>query len=330
MEARNASIGRRAVALVVAAVAPLAATVLTASLAGGGVLTEYQMSMIPTAGDPGTSVDFMSITPCVDGTVVNLGTMPNPTGADILASGPVSRSGDWALTYVIPNGTPPGPIDFYVTCDADASGTTTTSAAGTSIVVFSAPNAVGASSVYGPATFTVTAPSTTSSSTTTISTSTTVSTTVPSSTTSTLVGPSVKLSASSVPQGGQVTVTSTGWKPGSTVQITLNSEPLDVGTAIADQVGTIVHTFTVPSNFLVGAHTVTLTGLDLAGQVQVLSADLEVTALAGAVNSFTPTGGSATGPLPRTGSSLVVPLSLVGAGVAVSGAGLVVASRRRR
>ncbi len=317
------------------------AGVRLAPSAAAGAGSNYQMSMNPTAGEPGTLVTFTSITPCIEGLVVNLGVMPNPTGGDILATGPVDFDGHWSLSYTIPAATPPGPLDFYVTCEGGVEVLGVEQRASSSSELRLSPFAVGGvislGPVYGPLTFTVTSPattttssSTTSSSTTSSSTTSTVpSTTVP-PTSTTLPGPSVTLSPSSVPQGGQVTVTSTGWKPGSMVQITLNSDPLDVGTAIADQVGAIVHTFTVPSNFLAGVHSVTLTGLDLAGRVQVLSADLEVTALAGVVNSIAQTGESATGPLPRTGSSIVVPLAIVGAGFAVGGAGLAVVSRRRR
>ncbi|MCX7619480.1 MAG: LPXTG cell wall anchor domain-containing protein [Acidimicrobiales bacterium] len=278
-----------------------------------GIITTPAMTMSPTAGDPGTTVTFTSITGCIEGAVVNLGTVPNPTGSAILASGNPDATGDWSLSYVIPMGTPPGAIDFYVTCAL-----------------------VGGGFVYEPETFTVTAPPSTSSlpTTSTVTSSTSSTTSAPPTTgptpPTTLAGPSITLDKTTVPQGGQVTVTSTGWMPGTSVQVTLNSDPLDVGTAIADQVGTIVHTFTVPVDFLVGAHSVTLTGLDLAGQVQVLSADLQVTALAGAVNSLTPTTTAATGALPRTGSGVVFPLAVAGAGLALGGAGLLVASRRRQ
>ncbi|MEZ5206999.1 MAG: hypothetical protein R2690_08470 [Acidimicrobiales bacterium] len=46
-------------------------------------------------------------------------------------------------------------------------------------------------------------------------------------------------------------------------------------------IDSLQHNWTIPANFPVGSHTVTLTGLDLAGGIITISAPFNVTALAG-------------------------------------------------
>ena len=63
--------------------------------------------------------------------------------------------------------------------------------------------------------------------------------------------------------GGQLTVSGTGFEPGETVQATLHSTPIDLGTVTADADGAVSLTFTVPADLEPGLHSVDLVGLQL-------------------------------------------------------------------
>lgn len=63
-----------------------------------------------------------------------------------------------------------------------------------------------------------------------------------------------------VPAGGSQTGTASGFAPGETVSGTLYSDPVNVGTFIADDSGTVRATFTVPVGTPDGEHRLVLTG----------------------------------------------------------------------
>ena len=56
-----------------------------------------------------------------------------------------------------------------------------------------------------------------------------------------------------------------GFKPGSDVVITLESDPVNLGTFVADSAGRIATSVVVPADFPAGNHTLKLTGTDIAG-----------------------------------------------------------------
>lgn len=72
----------------------------------------------------------------------------------------------------------------------------------------------------------------------------------------TLATPAVTVEPSTVEAGKTVTVKGTGFAPKSTVTLTLHSEPVEVGTATADENGAFSAEVTVPANTEAGDHTV--------------------------------------------------------------------------
>lgn len=74
-----------------------------------------------------------------------------------------------------------------------------------------------------------------------------------------VTGPSVTVTRSQVAAGGDQTVLGSGFVPGEEVPLVLTSDPVAVGTAIADADGRISLTFIVPADTPAGTHTVTTT-----------------------------------------------------------------------
>ena len=141
-------------------------------------------------------------------------------------------------------------------------------------------------------------------------------------------GPTVTFDRVVVNQGDQITWTSTGWQPGTAVSMVVNSHPVDLGAAIADSLGGLSYTWTVPVDFEPGTHSVTLTGVALAGSLTTISGTFDVTALAGALAGLTTTvPGDAT--LPVTGGSRTWSLVLLASVLVVGGLALSVEARRR-
>ncbi len=137
---------------------------------------------------------------------------------------------------------------------------------------------------------------------------------------------SITLDKTTVPQGGTVGVTCTGFAPGTDVQITLHSDPVDLGTATADDNGEVHQNITIPPGTATGQHSVTCSGLSASGGSLTLTAELMVTAT-GTTPVTNPTT-SGTGTLPRTGSD-TTELLRVGVVLIVAGAALAVIVRRR-
>ena len=70
--------------------------------------------------------------------------------------------------------------------------------------------------------------------------------------------PSVVVDDVEVERGQTITITGTGFAPGEDVAATFHSDPLPVGTAVADASGRVVFTFVVPADAAIGAHRVVL------------------------------------------------------------------------
>ena len=104
------------------------------------------------------------------------------------------------------------------------------------------------------------------------------------------VVPSVHASVGSVVAGGSVTLTAVGFLPGETVDVTLHSAPISLGSAKADAEGGLVTTVTIPADVEPGVHSIELvgetSGVEVAVEVEVLPAE-----------------GAAAGGLPATGSA---------------------------
>jgi len=118
----------------------------------------------------------------------------------------------------------------------------------------------------------------------------------------------VTVGSSTVTVGATMMIAGQGWVPGESVQITVHSTPVDLGTFTADSTGTIPGlSFVVPSDFERGTHTVqavgSITGLRTTEFTVV--APTTVTA---------PTGGS----VPE-GSPLILLIPLLGVALGACG-----------
>ena len=116
---------------------------------------------------------------------------------------------------------------------------------------------------------------------------------------------------------GSTTLVATGYKPGTEVAFVIYSEPLFLGTTIADENGVATLLATLPSGFPLGEHTVVSLGEDALGGDRVMSQQVTVS------TSQEPAGPE----LPRTGGD-TVPVALIGALLLGGGAVLVTRGRR--
>jgi len=117
---------------------------------------------------------------------------------------------------------------------------------------------------------TTTAPATASTTTVPATASTTTApatastTTVPANTTVTPTEmviralPQAILTSFTITQGGNVSATQIGFTPGETVQLIVASTPRIIGTAVADQSGSVTITGVIPTDLEVGEHTIAL------------------------------------------------------------------------
>jgi LPXTG-motif cell wall-anchored protein len=131
---------------------------------------------------------------------------------------------------------------------------------------------------------------------------------------------SITVSDTSVTPGQTIDITVRHCEPGSTASFTLTSDPVDLGTAVADEAGVASLSATIPENTSLGRHTITARGGDLA-----LRAAIPVDPAAA--------GGAAGGPggaLPRTGDNSSIPLARVGLGLAAVGGVLTALAAKRR
>jgi hypothetical protein len=131
-------------------------------------------------------------------------------------------------------------------------------------------------------------------------------------------GCGLTVSATSVAAGAGVTVSGCGFAGGSTVTITVESQVL--GTVTADSTGAFSTTVTIPASLAPGVHTLEATGTAPDGSPLVLSASLTVVA------ASTPGLRISTA---FTGSN-IWPAVLIGGGLLLVGAVLVMTVRRRR
>ena len=125
--------------------------------------------------------------------------------------------------------------------------------------------------------------------------------------------PSVEVGMSSVVVGGTLVVSGVGWVPGESVQITVHSTPIDLGSVTARSDGTFPDVrFTVPEGFEPGIHRITATGT-LSGTVEnTFTVEAPVAVAPPQEKVSVPTGGAAA-PGPDV-AWLSVVLSAVGAG----------------
>lgn len=107
--------------------------------------------------------------------------------------------------------------------------------------------------------------------------------------------------------GGDITVSGNGFGAGTPVNGIMRSDPVFLGTLVADTAGVVSGTFTVPADAPVGDHHIDLRGTDPSGNPRVLSYAITVAAAPPAADD---TG--APDALSFTGST-AVPVALAGA-----------------
>ncbi|OAN43202.1 hypothetical protein [Microbacterium sp. H83] len=84
----------------------------------------------------------------------------------------------------------------------------------------------------------------------------------------------------SLERNQQQTAVGTGFQPGEVVTGVMTSEPLALGTQVANAQGTVTFVWTIPSDADLGTHTVTLTGASsgsVATTFQVVASGLATT-----------------------------------------------------
>lgn len=143
------------------------------------------------------------------------------------------------------------------------------------------------------------------------------------------VTPSVSLSTSTVAAGGSLDITATGLTPGASYEIVLHSEPVVLGTTVADDTGTLSLTrTTIPGSTPAGAHTVTVASAADPGTVLARAA-LTVT---GAATTPGTSGGSSAsgGVLATTGGEAPIGLLAAAGLLTLAGATLWMSRRRHR
>lgn len=141
------------------------------------------------------------------------------------------------------------------------------------------------------------------------------------------IDPSVTLSSPTVAAGGVLDISAAGLTPGTSYVIVLHSDPVTLGTATADEAGSLTLTRTmIPASVPAGAHTITVAAAAAPG-IAVASTPLTVTAAATAPVSTGSSGGQH-GSLATTGSDAPLGLIAVAVLLAAAGAGLTIARRR--
>ena len=296
--------------LPLALVALGAATVLVpAGPASAGTAQPGTFTVDPTSGPSGTVVALASVTACFNTNVNPQPVVAWTDSSDDTVDVPVQVdiNGNWTASFEIPAGEPLGAGMFEARCQYVLNNTLNS--------IGTVPPGSATLFTYDPVTFTVTAPPTTTSTSTTTTPAPTVTATP------------------SVTDGENILVSTTGWQAGSTITVTLESDPIVLGTLVADALGNATGSFPLPSGVPTGAHTLRLTGTGIAGQVQVLTAPVTVArAIAAQVTTTVPTTATPTtvfrSTLPVTGSDIATPAGIAFLLVGAGGAAMLVARRR--
>jgi hypothetical protein len=84
-----------------------------------------------------------------------------------------------------------------------------------------------------------------------------------------------------VVRGSTVTAQGTGFKPGSPVEAWLNSDPILLGSGLADEAGKLDQTFDLGSDVPIGDHTLVLHGITPEDEVVTMALGVSVVAASG-------------------------------------------------
>ena len=114
-------------------------------------------------------------------------------------------------------------------------------------------------------------------------------------------------SSQTVSAGGTFTASGDGVAPGSTVELELRSDPISLGSAVADSAGHFTKQVTLPSTVSAGDHLLTAIGTAPDGSSLVISTSITV--------------GAGSAALPRTGSNsssfTLIAIILIAGGTAI-------------
>src|SRR5262245_17845265 len=137
---------------------------------------------------------------------------------------------------------------------------------------------------------------------------------------------SLTISDTTPTPGQTISIECRTFATGSTATVTLFSDPVVLGSAIADAAGVFALQATIPADTPLGHHTITAEGTAPDGSPLSLSVSLTVVpAQAGAG------AGNGNGNLPRTGSDSSIPLAKLGLGMlAIGGIATAIAAKRRK
>lgn len=141
---------------------------------------------------------------------------------------------------------------------------------------------------------------------------------------------SLTISDTTPTPGQTITIEGRTFASGSSVTVTMESDPVTLGSATADDAGVFTLQATIPVDTSLGQHTITAAGQAPDGSPLVLSATITVVQADGA-GGAADTDADASGALPRTGDDTSLPLAKLGLGLLVVG-GLVtaIAAKRRK
>jgi len=129
--------------------------------------------------------------------------------------------------------------------------------------------------------------------------------------------------------GGTIVVTAGYFEPGSDVQIRVESDPVVLGTLVADANGVVTSAYALPLSVQVGSHVVFALGPRLGtGVATEVSAAITVIDSDVGAGALTPTTTSTSGSLPVTGAA--VGGLLTTAAVLLAAGGLVITAKRKR
>ncbi|HKE76164.1 MAG TPA: LPXTG cell wall anchor domain-containing protein [Acidimicrobiales bacterium] len=138
---------------------------------------------------------------------------------------------------------------------------------------------------------------------------------------------SLTISDTTPTPGQTISIEGRTFATGSTATVTLFSDPVVLGSAIADAAGVFALQATIPADTPLGHHTITAEGTAPDGSPLSLSVSLTVVPAQGAGAG----AGNGSGNLPRTGSDSSIPLAKLGLGMlAIGGIATAIAAKRRK